>query len=152
MIITYADNYITGYTDNNGSVEIPFIENAAVTKYVTAVFLGEGNVYQGAVDTAKVVISKKATTLTAAKTKVSAKVKKAIKVKVTLKNGKTAIKGKKVTIKVNGITFKATTIAKGVATISVKIAKTGTFKATFKFAGDSAYKASSSKTVKFTVK
>ncbi|MBQ7929109.1 MAG: Ig-like domain repeat protein [Methanobrevibacter sp.] len=152
LIITYADNYITGYTDNNGSVEIPFIENAAVTKYVTAVFLGEGNVYQGAVDTAKVVISKKATTLTAAKTKVSAKVKKAIKVKVTLKNGKTAIKGKKVTIKVNGKTFKATTNAKGVATISVKIAKKGTFKATFKFAGDSAYKASSSKTVKFTVK
>jgi len=152
LIITYADNYITGYTDNNGVVEIPFIENAAVTKYVTAIFLGEGNVYQGAVDTAKVVVSKKATTLTAAKTKVSAKVKKAIKVKVTLKNGKTAIKGKKVTIKVNGKTFKATTNAKGVATISVKIAKKGTFKATFKFAGDSAYKASSSKTVKFTVK
>lgn len=152
LIITYADNYITGYTDNNGVVEIPFIENAAVTKYVTAIFLGEGNVYQGAVDTAKVVVSKKATTLTAAKTKVSAKVKKAIKVKVTLKNGKTAIKGKKVTIKVNGKTFKATTNAKGVATISVKIAKKGTFKATFKFAGDNAYKASSSKTVKFTVK
>lgn len=152
LIITYADNYITGYTDNNGVVEIPFIENAAVTKYVTAIFLGEGNVYQGAVDTAKVVVSKKATTLTAAKTKVSAKVKKAIKVKVTLKNGKTAIKGKKVTIKVNGKTFKATTNAKGVATISVKIAKKGTFKSTFKFAGDNAYKASSSKTVKFTVK
>ncbi len=152
LIITYADSYITGYTDNNGVVEIPFIENAAVTKYVTAIFLGEGNVYQGAVDTAKVVVSKKATTLTAAKTKVSAKVKKAIKVKVTLKNGKTAIKGKKVTIKVNGKTFKATTNAKGVATISVKIAKKGTFKATFKFAGDNAYKASSSKTVKFTVK
>ena len=152
LIVTFGDTYVKAYTNASGVVEIPFIEKAAVTKYVTAVFLGEGNVYQGAVETAKVVVSKKATKLTAAKTKVSGKVKKAIKIKVTLKNGKTAIKGKKVTIKVNGKTFKATTNAKGVATISVKIAKKGTFKATFKFAGDNAYKASSSKTVKFTVK
>ncbi len=152
LIVTFGDTYVKAYTNASGVVEIPFIEKAAVTKYVTAVFLGEGNVYQGAVETAKVVVSKKATKLTAAKTKVSGKVKKAIKIKVTLKNGKTAIKGKKVTVKVNGKTFKATTNAKGVATISLKVAKKGTFKAAVKFAGDSAYKASSSKTIKFTIK
>ena len=69
-----------------------------------------------------------------------------------MKNGKNAIKGKKVTVKVNGKTFKATTNAKGVATISVKVTKAGTFSAKVKFAGDSTYKTSSSKTVKFTVK
>nr|WP_295162276.1 Ig-like domain repeat protein [uncultured Methanobrevibacter sp.] len=152
IIVTYADNFIKAYTNSQGIAEVPIIENAAVTKYVTAIFLGEGNVYQGAVDTAKVVISKKATTLTAAKTSVSGKVKKAIKVKVTLKTGKTAIKNKKVTIKVNGKTFSGKTNSKGQVTITVKVAKKGTFKAAFKFAGDSAYKASSSKTVKFTVK
>lgn len=152
VIVTFADNYITGFTDNNGVVEIPFIEKAAVTKYVTAVFLGEGNVYQGAVDTAKVTVTKKSTTLTAAKVKVSGKVKKAIKIKVTLKNGKNLIKGKQVTIKVNGKTFKATTNAKGIATITVKVAKKGTFTAKAKFAGDSAYKASSTKNIKFTIK
>ena len=152
ITVTYAENFITGYTNNDGVLEIPFIEKATATKYVTAVFLGEGNVYQGSIGTAKVVVSKKATTLTAAKTKVSGKVKKAIKIKVTLKTGKKAIKGKKVTIKVNGKTFSGKTNSKGQVTITVKVAKKGTFKAAFKFAGDSAYKASSSKTVKFTVK
>lgn len=145
-------NDLSGNTDNNGVLEFEITGKSEGTNYVVASFLGEGNLYKGSVDTAKITVAKKATTLTAAKTKVSGKIKKAIKVKVTLKNGKKAIKGKKVTVKVNGKTFKATTNAKGVATISVKVAKAGTFSAKVKFAGDSAYKASSSKTVKFTVK
>ena len=143
---------LSGNTDNNGVLEFNITGKSFGTNYVTAAFLGEGNLYKGSLDTAKITVAKKATTLAAAKTKVSGKVKKAIKVKVTLKNGKNAIKGKKVTVKVNGKTFKATTNAKGVATLSVKVAKAGTFSAKVKFAGDSAYKASSSKTVKFTVK
>ena len=139
-------------TDANGVATLPVKYAGATTKYAAIVFAGEGNLYKSSIATAKISVVKKATTLTAAKVKVTAKVKKAIKVKVTLKTGKTAIKGKKVTIKVNGKTFSAKTNAKGVATISVKVAKKGTFKAAFKFAGDSAYKASSSKTVKFTVK
>ena len=139
-------------TDANGVATLPVKYAGATTKYAAIVFAGEGNLYKSSIATAKISVVKKATTLTAAKVKVTAKVKKAIKVKVTLKTGKTAIKGKKVTIKVNGKTFSAKTNAKGVATISVKVAKKGTFKATFKFAGDTAYKASSSKTVKFTVK
>ena len=139
-------------TDANGVATLPVKYAGATTKYAAIVFAGEGNLYKSSIATAKISVVKKATTLTAAKVKVTGKVKKAIKVKVTLKTGKTAIKGKKVTIKVNGKTFSAKTNAKGVATISVKVAKKGTFKAAFKFAGDSAYKASSSKTVKFTVK
>ena len=139
-------------TDANGVATLPVKYAGATTKYAAIVFAGEGNLYNSSIATAKISVVKKATTLTAAKVKVTGKVKKAIKVKVTLKTGKTAIKGKKVTIKVNGKTFSAKTNAKGVATISVKVAKKGTFKAAFKFAGDSAYKASSSKTVKFTVK
>ena len=152
VIVFVNDNQINAYTGEDGTVSIPIKETNAVTKYVSAAYLGEGNLYKGSIAQSKITVSKKSTTLTAAKTKVSGKVKKAIKVKVTLKAGKTAIKGKQVTVKVNGKTFKGTTNAKGEVTISVKVAKKGTYKAAFKFAGDGAYKASSSKTVKFTVK
>lgn len=144
-----AKNTVTGM---DGVADLPVKYAAAVTKFATVVFAGESNIYKSSVGTAKITVAKKATTLTAAKTSVSGKVKKAIKVKITLKSGKTVLKNKKVTIKVNGKTFKGTTNAKGQVTITVKVAKKGTYKAAFKFAGDSAYKASSSKTVKFTVK
>ena len=80
------------------------------------------------------------------------KVKKAKKVKFTLKDasGK-AIKGKKITIKVNGKTFSAKTNAKGVASIKVKVAKKGKFTAKATFAGDNTYK-KITKTARFTVK
>lgn len=136
----------------DGMATLPVKYASAATKYATVIYGGEGNLYKSSFATAKISVVKKATTLTAAKTAVVGKIKKAIKVKATLKTGKTAISGKKVTIKVNGKTFSGKTNAKGVVTISVKVAKKGTFKAAFKFAGDSAYKASSSKTVKFTIK
>ena len=72
---------------------------------------------------------------------------------ITLKdnNGK-AIKKAKVTIKINGKTYKATTNAKGKATFKItKLTKKGTFKATVKFASNSYYNAIS-KNVKITVK
>ena len=84
--------------------------------------------------------------------KATLKAKKAKKVKFTLKDasGK-AIKGKKITIKVNGKTFSAKTNAKGVASVKVKVAKKGKFTAVAKFAGDNTYKAITKK-AKFTVK
>ena len=147
--VFFGDNEITAYTDAFGMVEIPFIEDSATTKNVVAVFLGEGNLYKGSYDTATVKVNKKSTALTAKAA--TLKVKKAKKISVTLKSGKTAIKGKKVTITVNGKTFSAKTNAKGVATISVKVTKKGKFNAKVKFAGDGAYKASN-KTIKLTVK
>ena len=149
IIIFFGDNYIIGYTNNDGVVTIPFIEDAATTKNVIAVFLGEGNLYQGSIDAAKVTVAKKSTALTAAKA--TLKVNKAKKVTVTLKSNGKAVAGKKVTITVNKKTFSAKTDSKGKATITVKVAKKGTFNAVVKFAGDSAYKATSKK-VKYTVK
>lgn len=147
--VFFGDNYITGNTDPLGNLEIPFIEDAATTKNVVAVFLGEGNLYNGSAESAKVVVNKKSAALTAKAA--TLKVKKAKKIAVTLKSGKNLVKGKKVTITVNGKTFKATTNAKGTASISVKVAKKGKFTATVKFAGDNAYKAASKK-IKITVK
>lgn len=65
------------------------------------------------------------------------------KIKVTLKSGKTLLKYKKITLRVNGKTYSAKTNYKGVATIKIKLTKRGTFTYTAKFAGDNTYKATS---------
>ena len=82
--------------------------------------------------------------------KVNTKVKN---YKVTLKDSKgKVIKKKKVTLKIKGKTYKATTNSKGVATFKIKnLNKKGTFKAVIKFAGDSKYKAAT-KNVSIKVK
>jgi hypothetical protein len=149
IIIYYGDNKITAFTDILGNVEIPFIEEEATTKNVVAVFLGEGNLYKGSHDTAKVKVTKKATTLSA-KT-ATLKVNKAKKISVTLKSSGKAIANKKITIKLNGKTFSAKTNSKGIAKVSVKSAKTGKLSAKIKFAGDNVYKAAT-KTIKLTIK
>ncbi len=150
VVVTLADNVITAYTNENGEASIPFIEESATTKYVTAIYLGEGSIYKPSFDTAKITVNKKATALTAAKA--TLKVKKAKKVTVTLKDSKgKAVAGKKITITVNKKTFTAKTNKNGKATISVKVTKKGKFTATVKFAGDGAYKAVTKK-VKYTVK
>ena len=139
----------TATTNDEGIATLDVNYASATTKYVTVAYAGESNVYKSSFGTAKITVNKNPTTLTAAKA--TLKVNKAKKVKVTLKSSGKAVANKKVTIKVNGKTFSGKTNAKGIATISVKVAKAGTFNAVVKFAGDSAYKAAS-KTVKYTVK
>ena len=136
-------------TDANGAATINTQKySAAGTHSVVAYYAGD-NTTSSSIDTATIKVTKSATTLTAAKA--TLKVKKAKKVKVTLKSGSKLIANKKITIKVNGKTFSAKTNSKGVATISVKVAKKGTFTAVVNFAGDSAYNAKTVK-VKYTVK
>ncbi len=132
----------TGTTDDSGVATIKVNFNTAGTYYAYATF--EGNeYYKQATANAKITVSKKATSLTAP-TKIF-KVKATKKVTVTLKSGSTALKGKKVSITVNGKTYTGTTNAKGQATVTVKITKAGTYKYTAKFAGDGAYNAKSAK-------
>ncbi len=96
-------------------------------------------------------VTKQATKLTAANKKFK-KSTKSKKVTVTLKTstGK-ALSKKKITLKVNGKTYKGKTNAKGKATIKIKLNKKGTFKATIKFAGNKKYFAAK-KTAKIVVK
>ena len=136
-------------TDENGIAKLSINVATKGTYPITVSYLGnDKNNAVVAVKNIKINVQK----TKAVFKKATLKVKKAKKVKFTLKDasGK-AIKGKKITIKVNGKTFSAKTNAKGVATISVKVAKKGTFTATAKFAGDNTYKAITKK-VKFTVK
>ena len=137
-----------GSTNNNGVASISVKFASAGTYNAVVSFMGDETL-KSSIGTSKVIVSKKATTLTAKKA--TLKVKKAKKIKVTLKSAGKAVAGKTVTIKVNKKTFKAKTNKKGVATIKVKVAKKGKFKAVVKFAGDNTYKAVSKK-VKLTVK
>lgn len=136
-------------TDENGIAKLN-INLAAKGSYpITISYLGNDNNNAAvAVKNIKVNVQK----TTAVFKKATLKVKKAKKVKFTLKDasGK-AIKGKKITIKVNGKTFSAKTNAKGVASIKVKVAKKGKFTAKATFAGDNTYK-KITKTARFTVK
>ena len=96
-------------------------------------------------------VTKKATKIVAKKKTFKAK-KKVKKYTITLKSGKTLLKKVKVTLKVKGKTYKATTNKKGKATFKIKnLKKKGTYKAVIKFKGNKNYKATSKK-VKIKVK
>ena len=81
--------------------------------------------------------------------------KKSVKIKkytITLKSGKKAIKKVKVTLKINGKTYSATTNSKGKATFNIKkLTKKGKHTAVIKFKGNNLYK-STTKKVKITIK
>lgn len=124
-------------TDANGTANLTVKFDSAATKYATLVFADDD--YKTAIATAKIVVSKKTTTLTAPKK--TFKVKATKKIAITLKSGKTAIVGKKITVKIGSKTYSAKTNAKGIANIKVKITKKGSYKYTAKFAGNGAYKA-----------
>ena len=141
--ITFNGKVYSLKTDGNGAASFTIATNAAGKYDITMAFTGTSN-YKGSVAASTITIQKQATKLTAAKKTFKKKATK--KVTATLKdnNGK-ALSGKKVTLKVSGKTYKATTNKKGVATFKVKITKKGTFTATTSFSGDSLYLA---KTVK----
>lgn len=102
--------------------------------------------------TVNVIINKEKTKITA-KNAVFKKQKKVKKYAIVLKNSKNkAIKKVKVTLKVNGKTYKAKTNSKGKAIFKInKLTKKSKFKAKIRFAGNNNYKPTT-KTVKITVK
>ena len=114
-------------------------------------FAGDNN-YVASSATATIKITKQASKVTAAKKTFKAATKTK-KYTVTLKDSKgKVIKNAKLTIKVNGKIYKATTNSKGKATFKItKLTKRGTFSAKVKYVGNTSYKATS-KTVKITVK
>ena len=142
---------LTG-TVKNGKAIITIPANLAAKTYPASIsFDGDAN-HNSATASAKVVVSKATPKLTAKKATFKA-IKKTKKYSIVLKDNKNkALKKVKVTLKVKGKTYKATTNAKGKATFKIsKLTKKGTHKAKVKFAGNANFKAVS-KTVKIKVK
>ena len=137
-----------GTTDSSGKAKITLKYSSSGTYYGTIVFSGDDS-YKSSLTTAKITVSKKISTLTAAKK--TFKVKSTKRISFTLKSNGKALKSKKITLKVNGKTFSAKTNSRGVAKITIKLSKKGSFKYSVKFAGDKTYKAVS-KTNKIIIK
>lgn len=136
-------------TDSNGQVKW-LVGSLTPKNYdVVLTFAGNANYVKS---TQKVAVKvAKATPKMTAKAKTFKKSVKTKKYSVTLKDNKgKAIKKAKLTLKVKGKTYKATTNAKGVATFKItKLTKKGKHKATVKYAGSAYYKGI---TKKYTVK
>ena len=149
--ITVDLNGAKTYTTNSkGQVIINVAKLVPKTYTAKISFNGNGN-YLNSAKSVKVTVKKAAAKMTAKKKtfKRNVKVKKYT---ITLNNVKKAIKGVKVTLKVNKKTFKAKTNKKGKAVFKIKnLKKKGTYKAVIKFAGNKYYKKVTKK-VKIRVK
>ena len=123
-------------TDSNGQVSTKGLSPKSYTAKIS--FDGDDN-YEKSSKNIRVTVKKANPKLAASfkMYKLSTKVKKYT---ITLKdNTGKAISKAKVTLKVNGKTYKATTNSKGKATFNIKLNKKGTFKATVTFNGNRYY-------------
>jgi len=138
-------------TNAKGQVSVDVSKLTPKTYTATFTYAGD-DINDKSSNTAKVVVNKATPKLTAKKATFKAK-KKTKKYSIVLKDNKgKAIKKAKVTLKVKGKTYKATTNAKGKATFKItKLTKKGKQTATIKFGGNTLYKAVSKK-VKLTIK
>ncbi|WP_298499603.1 C1 family peptidase [uncultured Methanobrevibacter sp.] len=125
--------------------------NLAVNTYTATITYSGNDQYSSANKQVKIVVKKATPKLTAGKKTFKVKTSNK-KYTITLKNnlGK-AMKNTKVTITVNGKTYTAKTNSKGQATLTLKITKKGTHKATVKYGGNKNYNAVT-KTTTITVK
>ena len=125
-------------TDTNGQVKVS-TKGLSPKSYTAKIsFDGDDN-YEKSSKNIRVTVKKANPKLAASfkMYKLSTKVKKYT---ITLKdNTGKAISKAKVTLKVNGKTYKATTNSKGKATFNIKLNKKGTFKATVTFNGNRYY-------------
>ena len=122
-------------TDKNGQVKVSTKGLAPKTYTAKVTFNGNDN-YDKSTKNVKFTV-KKATPKFTAKNKTFKKSTKTKKYTIVLKdNTGKAIKNAKVTLKVKGKTYKATTNSKGKATFKItKLNKKGTFKATISYKG-----------------
>lgn len=132
-------------TNAKGQVSVDVSKLTPKTYTATITYAGD-SINDKSTNTATVVVNKVTPKLTAKKATFKAK-KKTKKYSIVLKDNKgKAIKKAKVTLKVKGKTYKATTNTKGKATFKItKLTKKGKNKATIKFGGNNCFKSISKK-------
>ena len=146
VTIKFNGNTYKRVTNSLGKVSISASSKVLPKTYTATIKFAGDESYKASSGSAKVVVSKVAPKLTA-KAKTFKKSVKTKKYTVTLKNNKNkALKKVKLSLKVKGKTYYATTNKYGKATFKItKLTKKGKYTATIKFKGSKYYKA---KTVK----
>ena len=149
QFILNGKNIGSATTNANGVATIKISANAlkaakAGTKNLKINF--NQKIYAPITKTVKVTINKEKSKLTASSKKYNLRLKTK-KYTVVLKNSKNkAIKNAKLTLKIKGKTYKASTNSQGKATFKInKLYKKGTFASVVKFAGNAYYKGVSKK-------
>ena len=139
VIVDLNGKVYTKTTDAKGQVKISI--NLPVKQYPVKITFSGNDFYKSCAKTTRITVKKATPKLTASSKKFKAK-SKTKKVSVTFKNNKgKAMKKVKLTLKVKGKTYKATTNTKGKATFNLKkLSKKGKYSAIFKYAGNSNYK------------
>ena len=152
-VITINDQKYTLKTDKNGIASLPLSLTTGEYSIETTILSDNDYLSAYKLETITITDDRPNTALTASNANVYLQaIAKGKSYQITLKDANgNVLAGKEITVNFNGATYKATTDAKGIATVTLKAAKTGSLKATISFAGDDAYKASSATaTVKIT--
>ena len=136
-------------TNTNGIATVKVTLNAVKTYDINVTFNG-GEYFFASTGNGKITVTKGTSSLTSP-TKTFTVTTASKTITATLKDGSgKVIANRKVTAKVNGKTYTATTNSKGVATFKLTLKTVKTFTVSLKFAGDSYYTASS-KSIKVKV-
>ena len=142
-------NYIK---KTNASGQVLLNVNLPANKYDAKIGFAGDDTYLSSTHTAKVIVNKATSKITASSKTFKAK-SKVKKVTVTLKNKNKnkAIKNTIVKLTVNKKTYKVKTNSKGIAIFSIKLVKKGKYDAVFKYGGSSNFK-SATKNIRITIK
>lgn len=150
IVINYNNVNYKATTNSNGVATVTLKSASIGSKQVLITFDGD-DAYLPTTKTATIKVSKEASKITASKKTFKAKAKTK-KYTITLKSKSNKVISKvKVSLKINGKTYKATTNNKGKATFKIKLTKKGKFTTTVKFGGNNYFTKSSAK-VKITIK
>ena len=142
-------NYIK---KTNASGQVLLNVNLPANKYDAKIGFAGDDTYLSSTHTAKVIVNKATSKITASSKTFKAK-SKVKKVTVTLKNKNKnkAIKNTIVKLTVNKKTYKVKTNSKGIAIFNIKLVKKGKYNAVFKYGGSSNFK-SATKNIRITIK
>ena len=134
-------------TNSNGKVSLTISGTVAKTYKLTYKYAGDAN-YSSIAGSASIKIKMPTALSGSGSTIIKGKI-----YYITLKNGNgKVLSGKSVVFTVNGKNYTKTTNSKGVASLLIKAAAGKTYSFSYKYAGSSYYAASSSGTIKLSVK
>ena len=143
LIINFNGRNYYRTTDKGGYVKIQINLAKKGTYTIVTCFLGDDK-YNASFMSSKIKVNPSSAKVKVSNKKFKLKAKKTLTAKFLSPKGK-AVKGKKISFRINGKIYTAKTNSKGIAAVKVKLNKRKTYKFTAKFAGDNTFKSISVK-------